>query len=83
MVDHALHATEAGLIAPRQNIMGFFGGFVLSAIKRDRGVKDWGAMIEGHGGMLDRVDLAQLLGADLLPHRALLVGMTPIATGRG
>jgi len=47
---------EAGLIALVVNVMGFFGGFVLSAIKRDRGVKDWGAMIEGHGGMLDRVD---------------------------
>jgi phosphatidate cytidylyltransferase len=47
---------QAGLIALTINIMGFFGGFVLSAIKRDRGVKDWGAMIEGHGGMLDRVD---------------------------
>lgn len=38
------------------NIMGFFGGLVMSAIKRDRGVKDWGQMIEGHGGMLDRLD---------------------------
>jgi phosphatidate cytidylyltransferase len=37
-------------------LMGFFGGLVMSAIKRDRGVKDWGAMIEGHGGMLDRLD---------------------------
>jgi phosphatidate cytidylyltransferase len=36
--------------------MGFFGGLVMSAIKRDRGVKDWGSMIEGHGGMLDRLD---------------------------
>lgn len=47
---------QAALIALIINIMGFFGGFVLSAIKRDRGVKDWGALIEGHGGMLDRVD---------------------------
>lgn len=47
---------QAALIALTINVMGFFGGFVLSAIKRDRGVKDWGAMIEGHGGMLDRVD---------------------------
>lgn len=47
---------QAALIALTINIMGFFGGFVLSAIKRDRGVKDWGALIEGHGGMLDRVD---------------------------
>ncbi|MEO3434813.1 phosphatidate cytidylyltransferase [Inquilinus sp. CAU 1745] len=38
------------------NLMGFLGGLVMSAIKRDRGVKDWGRMIEGHGGMLDRLD---------------------------
>ncbi|HLQ84749.1 MAG TPA: phosphatidate cytidylyltransferase, partial [Salinisphaeraceae bacterium] len=38
------------------NVMGFLGGLVMSAIKRDRGVKDWGHMIEGHGGMLDRLD---------------------------
>ncbi|MGH8667805.1 MAG: phosphatidate cytidylyltransferase [Burkholderiales bacterium] len=37
-------------------LAGFLGGLVMSAIKRDRGVKDWGAMIEGHGGMLDRLD---------------------------
>ncbi len=37
-------------------LMGFLGGLVMSAIKRDRGVKDWGDMIEGHGGMLDRID---------------------------
>lgn len=47
---------QAALVAFAVNVMGFFGGFVLSAIKRDRGVKDWGHMIEGHGGMLDRVD---------------------------
>ena len=47
---------QAALLALTINILGFFGGFVLSAIKRDRGVKDWGTLIEGHGGMLDRVD---------------------------
>jgi phosphatidate cytidylyltransferase len=47
---------QAALIALTINILGFFGGFVLSAIKRDRGIKDWGALIEGHGGMLDRMD---------------------------
>ncbi len=38
------------------NAMGFLGGLAMSAIKRHRGVKDWGRMIEGHGGMLDRLD---------------------------
>ena len=47
---------EAGTLAALASIMGFFGGLVASAIKRDRGVKDWGHMIEGHGGMLDRAD---------------------------
>ncbi|HMF68546.1 MAG TPA: phosphatidate cytidylyltransferase [Phyllobacterium sp.] len=47
---------QAGIMAGLACIMGFFGGLVASAIKRDRGVKDWGHMIEGHGGMLDRAD---------------------------
>ncbi len=47
---------QAAVVALVINLMGFYGGLVLSAIKRDRGVKDWGTMVEGHGGMLDRVD---------------------------
>ena len=47
---------QAGLMALVITLMGFCGGLVMSAIKRDRGVKDWGRMIEGHGGMLDRLD---------------------------
>jgi phosphatidate cytidylyltransferase len=47
---------QAGAIALVIALMGFCGGLVMSAIKRDRGVKDWGHMIEGHGGMLDRLD---------------------------
>ena len=37
-------------------IAGFLGGLALSAVKRSLGAKDWGSMIEGHGGMLDRLD---------------------------
>jgi len=37
-------------------LMGFLGGLVLSAVKRSLGAKDWGSMIRGHGGMMDRMD---------------------------
>ena len=47
---------QAGLLALIISLMGFFGGLVMSAIKRDRGVKDWGNMIAGHGGFIDRLD---------------------------
>lgn len=58
---------QAALIAFTICVMGFFGGLVMSAIKRDRGVKDWGTMIEGHGGMLDRLD-SVIFAAPILFH---------------
>jgi len=36
--------------------LGFDGSLVTSAIKRDIGIKDFGLMIESHGGILDRID---------------------------
>jgi len=47
---------EAALLSLMLALLGFAGGLVMSAIKRDRGVKDYGALIQGHGGVLDRVD---------------------------
>jgi len=37
-------------------VMGFAGGMTMSAIKRDRGVKDYGTLVQGHAGVLDRID---------------------------
>jgi phosphatidate cytidylyltransferase len=47
---------QAALQALLISLAGFGGGLVMSAIKRDRGVKDFGPMIAGYGGVLDRVD---------------------------
>lgn len=46
----------AAVMALAVVLAGFAGGLVLSAVKRSLGAKDWGTMIEGHGGMLDRMD---------------------------
>ncbi len=47
---------QAALFSLGITLMGFFGGLVMSAIKRDRGVKDYGNLIAGHGGVMDRID---------------------------
>ncbi len=47
---------QAALMSLAITLMGFAGGLVMSAVKRDRGVKDYGTLIEGHGGVLDRID---------------------------
>ena len=47
---------QSAAIAAAIVLMGFLGGLTLSAVKRSLGAKDWGVMIEGHGGMLDRTD---------------------------
>lgn len=47
---------ETLLVSFLITVAGFCGGAVMSAVKRDFGVKDFGSFIPGHGGMLDRVD---------------------------
>jgi len=47
---------QAALLSLQIALLGFLSGLMLSAQKRARGIKDWGDLIRGHGGMLDRFD---------------------------
>jgi phosphatidate cytidylyltransferase len=68
---------QAAAMALVAALVGFAGGLVTSAIKRDRNVKDFGALIGAHGGVLDRVDALCFVAPvfyhlvrHLLPHAA-------------
>ncbi|MBM1222189.1 phosphatidate cytidylyltransferase [Ponticoccus sp. SC2-23] len=50
------HPLAAGALAAVASLAGMFGNLVLTAIKHDRGVRDWSHLIPGQGGFLDQLD---------------------------
>lgn len=46
----------AGFMALIISVMASSGSMTMSAIKRDRGVRDYGTLVQGHAGVLDRID---------------------------
>ena len=48
-----LYAITYGIVGA---LIGTFGDLSFSAVKRQAGIKDYGNLIPGHGGILDRFD---------------------------
>jgi phosphatidate cytidylyltransferase len=61
------------------SVLGQLGGLTLSSIKRDVQVKDTGALIPGHGGLLDRFDSLVLVPPAVFHYLSLYNG--PLGSG--
>ena len=67
-----LYAVLYGLLG---SLVGIVGDLCFSVIKRQTGIKDYGNLIPGHGGVLDRFDSMMLVG----PLMESLILLIPVA----
>ncbi|HEY4758446.1 MAG TPA: phosphatidate cytidylyltransferase, partial [Chthoniobacterales bacterium] len=70
-LDNAICLIGLGIII---SIVGQFGDLMLSAIKRDLGLKDTAKLIPGHGGLLDRFDSLILVAPAVFHYVGYFVG---------
>lgn len=54
-----LNAAIYGMLG---SVVGIFGDLCFSVIKRQTGIKDYGKLLPGHGGVLDRFDSMMMVG---------------------
>ena len=70
-LDNPICLVGLGIIV---SIVGQFGDLMLSAIKRDLGLKDTSKLIPGHGGLLDRFDSLILVAPAVFHYVGYFVG---------
>ena len=56
-----VHYHRLLLVVPILSVMSMVGDLSASVIKRQYGVKDYGSIIPGHGGIMDRFDSALMV----------------------
>ena len=69
-----IHCLIIGLLG---GIFSQFGDLTASVFKRKMGIKDYGNLIPGHGGILDRFDSVLFTGPLVFYYMAVLIEMTP------
>ena len=73
------HLVVMGLII---SVGGILGDLTLSSVKRDVGIKDMGATIPGHGGLLDRFNSVLLVAPAVFHYVRYLRGIGEGLEGR-
>jgi phosphatidate cytidylyltransferase len=71
-----IHALWLGFFA---SVVAPFGGFLASAIKRAYGIKDFGAILPGHGGVTDRLDCQFMMALFVWVHYNTFVRLTTVS----
>lgn len=74
VTDSTANILLIALLTPILSFAGMMGDLVASYIKRDAGIKDYGNIMPGHGGVLDRFDSVMMIA----PIMYIVISVCPL-----